>query len=146
MYEHGMIAPAVALILWSLVMLLWLYAQRIPAMAKLKANPEQLKDDPTAKDRLPVSARRSAANYTHLMEQPTLFYAVCFSIQLLDLAHPTNIGLAWLYVTLRVVHSLVQATANIIWLRFTIFLASSVVLGILAVNAALGMGVTSWFS
>ena len=145
MYEHGMIAPVVTLILWSIVMLLWLYATRMTAMAKLKVNPENSKDDPTAKDRLPVGARRPAQNYTHLMEQPTLFYAVCFALQFLDAANPMNIGLGWLYVTLRVVHSLVQATANVIWLRFTLFLASSVVLGILAVNAALAMDVMHWF-
>ena len=126
-------------------MLVWLYATRIPAMAAAKINPEKFKDDPTAREKLPVGARRVAANYAHLMEQPTLFYAICGSIQLLDAATPFNIGLAWLYVTLRVVHSLVQATANIIAIRFTLFLIASVVLGWLVVNAAIAMGVTGWF-
>lgn len=140
MYSHGLIAPVVALIIWSLIVLIWLYARRIPAMSAAKINPEQFKDDPTAKEKLPPGARRVAANYTHLMEQPTIFYAVCFALQFLGQTHPMNIGLAWLYVALRIVHSLVQGTVNVIWLRFLIFVASTIVLAFLAVHAAMGVG------
>jgi hypothetical protein len=140
MYEHGLITPVVALIAWSLVMLVWLYATRIPAMAKLKMDPEKLKDQPGAKDELPPGARRVAANYAHLMEQPTLFYAVCFALQFLEQTQPINIGLAWTYVALRIVHSLVQATVNIIRLRFAIFALSTLVLVALVVHAAIAVG------
>ena len=145
MYDHGMIAPVVALVAWSLVMLVWLYATRIPAMAAAKINPEKFKDDPSAREKLPVGARRVAANYAHLFEQPTAFYAICFAIQLMGPVDATNIGLAWLYVTLRVVHSLVQATVNIIAIRFTIFMVSAAVLAWLTVNAAMTLNVGSWF-
>jgi hypothetical protein len=139
MYEHGMIAPVVALIIWSLIMLIWLYATRIPAMRKLKLDPEQFRD-PSARAELPVGAQRVAANYNHLMEQPTLFYAVCFALQFLDQAHPINIGLAWTYVALRIVHSLVHGTVNIIRLRFFIFFLSTLVLASLVVHAAFAVG------
>ena len=150
MYSHGVLAPVVVLIIWSLVMLVWLYATRIPAMAAAKVNPEKVKDGGAPFDLLPVSARRPAQNYAHLMEQPTLFYAVCFALQFLAMeaqgaVHPINIGLAWAYVALRVVHSLVQATVNIIMLRFLIFAVSSLVLGALIVHAAMASGLV-WFS
>ena len=137
MYEHGMIAPVVALIVWSLIMLIWLYATRIPAMAKAKIKPgaatkEQMEALPSA---------NPANNYNHLMEQPTLFYAVCFALQFLGQGdNAVNIGLAWLYVVIRVVHSLVQATVNIIVIRFLIFVAASLVLMALTVHAAIGVG------
>lgn len=146
MYEHGMLAPVVALVAWSLVMLVWLYATRIPAMAALKINPEKFKDDPAAREKLPVGARRVAANYAHLAEQPTLFYAIAFAIQLQGDVSEFNIGLAWLYVALRVAHSLVQATVNIIAIRFTIFLVATVVLAWLTANAARALNVMDWFS
>jgi hypothetical protein len=145
MYEHGMIAPVVALVVWSLIMLIWLYATRIPAMAKAKLKPGQAtKAD---MEKLPVA--NVANNYNHLMEQPTLFYAVCFALQFLaghGEVHPINIGLAWLYVAIRVVHSLVQATVNIIVVRFLIFVLGSIVLVMLTVHAAIGVGMIdgSW--
>lgn len=141
MYEHGMIGPVVALLIWSFIMLIWLYATRIPAMAAAKMDPEKFKDDPTAKEKLPAGPRRVSANYTHLMEQPTLFYAACFALQFLGQGeHPINIGLAWAYVVLRVVHSLVQATVNIIIIRFLLFALSSLALGALIFHAAIASG------
>ena len=138
MYEHGMITPVVALVVWSLIMLIWLYATRIPAMSGAKLRPGQATR--AQMEALPAWAANPASNYNHLMEQPTLFYALCFALQFLDQANDINIGLAWLYVILRVVHSLVQATVNIIIIRFLIFVTASVVLVMLAVHAAIGVG------
>lgn len=144
MYEHGMISPVVALVIWSLIMLLWLYATRIPAMQKAKIKPGEATK--AQMDALPGGASNVASNYNHLMEQPTLFYAICFSLQFLGQGdHPINIGLAWLYVALRVVHSLVQATVNIIIIRWLIFVAASVVLFALTFHAAIASGL-AWFN
>jgi hypothetical protein len=142
MYEHGMMPPVVALIVWSLIMLIWLYATRIPAMGKAKLRPGQA----TKADMEALPVANVANNYNHLMEQPTLFYAVCFALEFLERGdNAINIGLAWLYVTIRVVHSLVQATVNIIVVRFLIFVAGSIVLMVLAFNAAVASEL-AWFS
>jgi hypothetical protein len=139
MYEHGMIAPVVALVIWSLIMLIWLYATRIPAMARAKVKPGEATK--AQMEALPGGAANVANNYNHLMEQPTLFYAICFALQFIGQGdHPINIGLAWLYVAIRIVHSLVQATVNLIPLRFLIFVIGSVVLMALAFHAAIGVG------
>ncbi len=137
MYEHGMIAPVVALIAWSLIMLIWLYATRIPTMAKAKLKP----GDATKAQMEALPVANVANNYNHLMEQPTLFYAVCFALQFLGQGEePINIGLAWAYVALRVVHSLVQATVNVIIVRFFIFVLASLALIALTLHAAMGVG------
>ena len=142
MYEHGMMPPVVALIVWSLIMLIWLYATRIPAMGKAKLKPGQA----TKADMEALPVANVANNYNHLMEQPTLFYAVCFALEFLERGDNTiNIGLAWLYVVIRVVHSLVQATVNIIVVRFLIFAAGSLVLMALTLHAALASGL-AWFN
>ena len=128
--------PVAVLVLWSLVMLVWLYATRIPAMSKAK-----VKLDPTAGksalEVLPPSVQWKADNYNHLMEQPTLFYATALLLALAGEGHDLNLTLAWAYVALRVVHSLVQASVNVILLRWALFMASSAVLAALAVRAAL---------
>jgi hypothetical protein len=141
MYDHGMIAPVVALVIWSMIMLVWLYATRIPAMSAAKVKPGEA-------TKSQIEALPSANvdnNYNHLMEQPTLFYAICFALHLMDQATDLNVGLAWLYVVIRVIHSLVQATMNVILIRFSIFMIGSIVLGILTFNAAVASGL-AWFS
>ena len=140
MFAHGLLAPIVALAAWSLIMLIWLYATRIPAMQRAGIKPGQISNDPAAPSKLPAWARNVADNYNHLMEQPTIFYATCFALQLLGATDQNTVLLAWVYVALRLIHSLVQATVNIILVRFSIFVAASVVLGFLIYRAALGVG------
>lgn len=135
MYEHGMIAPVVALVIWSLIMLVWLYLTRIPAMSKAKMSPNGV----TKAQIQSLPSAHVAENYNHLMEQPTAFYAIALSLQLLGPVDHINIGLGWLYVALRVLHSLVQATVNIIMLRFLIFVTSSLVLAALTLHAAMAV-------
>ena len=88
---------------------------------------------------LPPSVRWKADNYNHLMEQPTIFYATAFALALAQAGDGLNATLAWAYVALRVVHSLIQATVNVIMLRWAVFSAASVVLAVLAVRAAMSI-------
>jgi hypothetical protein len=130
------LAPVVALVLWSFVMWIWLYATRIPAIVKNKIvyDPQRPAEDFHAQ--LPAPVRWKADNYNHLMEQPTLFYAVALTLALLDAGAGLNTGLAWLYVALRIAHSLVQAIINVIMIRFAIFMAASIVLLAMSIRAA----------
>jgi hypothetical protein len=139
MYEHGFLSPVVALIVWSMIVLIWLYVTRIPAMQKAKIRPGAgiKKSD---LEGLPGTAPNVAANWNHLMEQPTIFYATCFVLHFLGVNDHMTIGWAWAYVALRVLHSLIQNTANVILLRFFIFVLASVSLGVLVYHAAIGVG------
>lgn len=133
------LAPVVALVAWSMVMWTWMYATRLPAMFKVK-----MKSDPYAPrgeqmNQLPANVRWKADNYNHLMEQPTIFYAIALSLALMDAGSGTNLMLAWTYVSLRVVHSLIQAIINKIELRFVIFVLSSLALVGLTFNAAMAL-------
>lgn len=136
MFADGMLGPVLALAAWTFVMWLWLYATRIPAMQKAKIDVEELRRT-GAKLELPPEVSRVADNYNHLHEQPTVFYAVALAAQLAGVTDGTSVGLAWGYVALRVVHSLVQATANVIPLRFAVFSLSSLVLLALLVRTIL---------
>lgn len=135
MSDHGMIAPVLALVAWTFVMWFWMYATRIPAMQRAGIDLAELSRT-GRKLELPPDVSRVADNYNHLHEQPTIFYALALATQVAGAADATNVALAWTYVGLRVVHSFVQATKNVIPVRFTVFSLSSVVLMILFVRTA----------
>lgn len=135
--QSPILAPVIALVLWSFVMLACLYATRIPAVInrKIKYDPAQPSERFHAQ--LPASVRWKADNHNNLMEQPTLFYAVSLVLAWLGAGADLNATLAWIYVGLRITHSLVQAFVNIVMLRFALFIAASLVLLILAIRAAI---------
>jgi len=131
------LAPLVALVLWSFVMWAWLYATRIPALIKNRIVYDPQRPNEAFHAQLPAQVRWKADNYNNLMEQPTLFYAVALTLAMLDAGGGLNLVLAWLYVGLRVAHSLVHALINVVILRFAVFMAASIVLLLLSLRAAL---------
>ena len=131
------LAPLVALVLWSFVMWAWLYATRIPAITKNKIVYDPHRSAEEFHAQLPARVRWKADNYNNLMEQPTLFYAVTLTLALLGEGAGLNTSLAWLYVGLRIAHSLVQAILNVVMLRFVIFMAASFVLLVMSIRAAI---------
>ncbi len=122
-----MLEPVIALISWTLIVWVWMYALRIPAMNAAGIDPDDAKH-PGSLSGLPSNVRAVADNYNHLHEQPTVFYALAFYTQLAGAADVLSVQLAWAYVGLRVVHSLVQNTVNKVMIRFMVFSLSSLVL------------------
>ena len=131
------LAPVVALVAWSMVMWLWMYVTRIPAILgmRMKLDPQAPRGAQMAM--LPPRVRWKADNYNHLMEQPTLFFAVALALAFAGHGDGWALVLAWIYVGLRVVHSLVQAAWNKIEVRFARFVLSSLALIGLTVSAVL---------
>ena len=136
MSEPGLLLPALALVAWTFVMMAWVLASRLPLIRKAMAGQVSLGSDPEHPTWPPEVARVSD-NYNHLHEQPTLFYAVALVGHALGVQSPAAVGLAWAYVILRVLHSLVQATRNVIPVRFVLFLVSGACLmGLFGIVAA----------
>jgi hypothetical protein len=132
-----LLGPIVALVAWSLVMLIWMYVARISAMKRAGISAKGRRGTRGLDGIIPDEANWKAHNYTHLMEQPTLFYAIVVALILMGFDAPINVYLAWAYVALRIVHSLIQATVNIVTIRFTVFALSSLCLIALTTHAAL---------
>ena len=128
------LTPILILVSWSLIMWIWMYARRMPAMTAAKVDPQDAQHPGALAKLLPSEVQRVADNYNHLHEQPTVFYALVLYTHLAGVADPVNIGLAWAYVGLRVVHSLVQSTVNIVVARFAIFALSSIALMAIAIR------------
>jgi hypothetical protein len=131
-----MLAPVLALVAWTFVMWFWMYATRIPAMQRANIDVKELART-GKKLELPPEIARVADNYNHLHEQPTIFYALALATQLAGAADGVAVALAWTYVASRIAHSLVQATVNVIPVRFALFALGSFVLLALLVRTAM---------
>ena len=136
---NTILAPAAVLVLWSLIMLIWVALTRFPAMAKSGMDAKALPPGGIGRDLetvLPPSVNWKSHNYTHLMEQPTIFYATVFVLALVGQGEGINTTLAWAYTGLRIAHSIWQATVNtVIPVRFGLFLLSTLCLFAMAINA-----------
>jgi hypothetical protein len=144
MINSPILQPVVVLIAWSLVMLVWMVAVRMPAMKKAGIDVSKVVGGrPGGLDGVvDEKAQWPAHNYIHLMEQPTLFYAVALTLAIAGWGAGWNATLAWAYVVLRIVHSLIQATYNKVSIRFTVFALSTLCLVALTLHAA--MAVFGW--
>lgn len=131
--------PAMVLVLWSLIMLIWTAATRFPAIAKTGVDVKSAPPGGRGQNLdgvLPDKVQWKSHNYAHLMEQPTIFYPTILVLALLGQGSDLNLALAWGYVALRIAHSIWQATVNtIIPVRFGLFLLSTICLIILAIHA-----------
>jgi len=136
-YMSHFLTPVLALIIWSLIIWCIMYVRRIPAMQKAKIDPDTAKSpDGDWKSKMPANVQYAAHNYNHLMEQPTIFYALMLTIFLMDKISPLALYCAWGYVALRIIHSLVQLTSNKVIVRFMIFSVSTILLIIMALSTA----------
>jgi hypothetical protein len=139
--QSQILAPVVALVAWSLIILLWMMLTRMAAMRAAGVDITKLTGTKgsDADKVLPPQVQWKAHNYIHLMEQPTLFYAICLALALLGAGNGTNAAIAWVYVGLRVAHSVVQATINRVWIRFALFLLSTLALFALTLHAGMAI-------
>jgi hypothetical protein len=122
------LSPVLVLVAWTFVMWFWLYATRLPAMKKAGIDPQDAAHPGAVAHRIPSRVRSVADNYNHLHEQPTIFYALMFFAAMTGGVDGLALKLAWTYVVLRIVHSLVQATVNRVLVRFLVFSAATMVL------------------
>lgn len=141
MIGMDILQPVVALLAWTMVMWVWMYATRIPAMLKAGIDAKGMVGTTGASLRaqLPDAVSWKADNYNHLHEAPTLFYAVAIVLAIIGQGDGFNTVLAWAYVALRVAHSLVQATVNRVALRFGLFALSTVALMALILHAGMAV-------
>lgn len=138
--DTSILAPAAVLVVWSLFMLLWMAAIRFPAIFKsgldLKAAPPGGRGQ-DLEQVLPANVNWKSHNYTHLMEQPTIFYAAVLIIAVAGSSTPTMVNFAWGYAILRIIHSLYQSLFNVVMVRFSIFVLATICLMVLAVHAVI---------
>lgn len=130
--------PVLILASWTLVMWVWMYVTRIPAMQKAGIDAAKMKEK-SEMEVLPRDVRQIADNYNHLHEQPVIFYALAVYSHTVGVADPLNIYMAWGYVGLRIAHSIFQSTINFIPVRFGLFTLASLTLFVIAIRNLLAL-------
>lgn len=147
MIGAAILEPVVALLAWTMVMWLWMYATRIPAITRLPKDGAAEADvgwtSAKLEALLPREVQWKAHNYNHLHEAPTAFYAVALVLAIIGQGDGVNATIAWIYVGLRVAHSIWQATVNRVMVRFALFALSSLALIALILHAA--VAVFGWY-
>jgi len=128
MNQAALLTPIFVLILWTFIIFLILAFGRI----RFTRNPQDAAYTKDLRGSLPDWVERAADNYNHLFEQPVAFYALTICIALINNFDPFMIQLAWAFVVLRVIHSLVQLSFNLVLLRFVIFVSGWLVLAFMA--------------
>ncbi len=129
MISSPIIGPVLAQVGLTLVVFLWLYAKRLPAIKAAKINPEKLqRKDIEQMNRMPMSTHFPADNFVNLFEAPILFFVMCFVVQLTGYNDIMIVNMAWVYVVLRAIHSIIQCTYNRVMHRFPVYALSSLVL------------------
>ena len=145
MIKSEILQPVVILAAWTMIMWLWMYATRIPAMNRAgidgvnmtASTGKSLREDLVAKGE--HKASWIADNYNHLHEAPTVFYAVALTLAIIGWGDGMNADIAWAYVGLRIAHSLVQALWNRVIVRFVLFILSTLCLIALTLHAAMAV-------
>ncbi len=135
---NSLLLPAAVLVLWTMIVLLWMSARRLPALKPAMGNAKPKKDNRLYRDledHMPDKANWASHNYTHLVEQPTVFYPAVIILHIAGANSGLNLGLAWAYVVLRIAHSIWQFNVNTIPVRISLFIVSSLCLIALAISA-----------
>ena len=122
-----LLTPVLVLVIWTFIIFLIMAFGRVSFMN----NPQDAADSKDYKNQLPTWVNRTADNYNHLFEQPTVFYAITFTIWGLNETDTLFILCAWLYFFIRLIHSIFQSTLNLVWIRFGLFMFSWVILALM---------------
>ena len=134
-----LLAPLVVLVAWTLVIMAWMAVTRFATFRKMGVTLGNIPPGSRGvnlEGKAPDEVQWKSHNYTHLLEQPTIFYAIVLALALMEMNQPINIYLAWGYVGLRIAHSLIQCLTNIVKYRFPVFALASLCLLGLTVHAA----------
>ena len=128
MDQLTLLTPVLVLVIWTFIIFLIMAFGRVSFMN----NPQDAADSKDYKNQLPTWVNRTADNYNHLFEQPVAFYAVTLTIALVNSFNSLIVQLAWAYVLIRIIHSLVQLTINIVLVRFFLFASGWLIIAFMA--------------
>ena len=133
MRNPAILYPMFALAAWTLVVLLLIPIARVRSARRREIVVDDFKygESPAVPPAVSIPNR----NYMNLLELPMLFYVVCVVLYVTAGASTTTIALAWAFVGLRIVHSLIHLSYNQVVHRLAAFTASNVALVMLWVAA-----------
>lgn len=135
MDQTSILLPLMALVSWTFAVLLLIPYQRYKAVRSGKITVDDFKLGESAN--VPAVASIPNRNFMNLLEVPVLFYVLCLALCLTQKIDALGLALAWCYVGLRVLHSLIHLTYNKVLHRLPAFATSNVVLVVIWVRLLL---------
>lgn len=126
MAATAIFGPVIALVAWTFIVLLLLPFRRFRAGLAKQVRPSDFKYGESAN--VPPEVSIPNRNYMNLLEAPVLFYVACLTAYTTHAVGHAFVAMAWMYVALRVLHSLVHLSYNNVVHRLTIFVGSNIVL------------------
>jgi hypothetical protein len=124
--QSAILLPMVVLAIWTMLVLLLVPYRRTKAALARQVKVNDFKFGESAA--VPPDVSIPNRNLMNLLEMPVLFYAACISFYITQLATPTVLALAWMFVGLRLVHSLIHLSYNMVLHRLAAFATSNLVL------------------
>jgi hypothetical protein len=126
MKPEAIFAPVGVLALWTGLVLFLTGCRRIRAVVtrRLSRGAFRLGESPEVPENIAVFNR----NLMNLLELPVLFYVACLALYVTHQVGTATLALAWIYVGLRLVHSMIHLTYNKVVHRLVPFAASNFVL------------------
>jgi hypothetical protein len=120
---NPLLLPLLAMV--GLTLLVWvrLYLVRIPEMKRSRIDPQRLAG---SADKGLLKDTRASDNFINLFEVPVLFYALVLASLASGVSDPALLVLAWTFVGLRALHSLIQCSYNRVMHRFTAYALATV--------------------
>tara|TARA_B100000925_G_scaffold134567_1_gene100557 strand:+ start:75 stop:479 length:405 start_codon:yes stop_codon:yes gene_type:complete len=134
MNQIALLTPVLILTFWTFIIFLVMAFGRVTSMK----NPQDAAHTKDIQGTMPAWVERTSDNYNHLFEQPVAFYAVTLSIALINNFDSFMVQLAWAFVILRILHSLVQLTINIVLVRFLLFASGWLVIAYMTYSQLFG--------
>jgi hypothetical protein len=129
--------PGFAMVLLTAIVWWRMYTTRIGQMKRERIHPQKVATSAQAATLLTDS--RAADNFRNLFELPVLFYLALVVADRLDRIDAVSVGLAWLFVALRIAHSLIHVTYNKVMHRFFAYLSGGFALWLLWIYLAVGL-------
>jgi hypothetical protein len=129
MTQATIFAPMGALALLTFVVLTMIPLRRFRAGFAGKIVPDDFKYGESANVPPDVSIPNRA--YMNLLEMPVLFYVICLMLYVSSRVSPAFLALAWIYVALRVVHSIIHVTYNNVSHRLIPFAVSNLIVAVM---------------
>ena len=122
---HPLLPPLLAMVALTLLVWIRLYAVRLPEMRRSRIDPQQLAG---SADKHLLKDTRASDNFINLFEVPVLFYALVLATVSAGVQDPVLVGLAWAFVGLRGLHSLIQCSYNRVVHRFIAYALATLAL------------------
>ena len=118
--------PVFALAGWTGLILLLIPFYRIRSALRKEICPDDFKYGESIA--VPAYVSISNRNYMNLLELPVLFYVVCLLLFITATTSSLALALAWVYVVLRVMHSVIHVSYNKVVHRLIVFAISNAIL------------------